>query len=166
MGTEAKEVRSCEDLASVDALILPGGESTVMMKLLEHGRLDRMIINRVRSGMPIFGTCAGAILLSYSHLKLMDISVDRNAYGPQLRSFTEDIMIRDIGEVHASFIRAPKIIRTGTDVLVLALSGDDPVLVRERNILASTFHSELEACTQIHAYFLQFCMRESAPMIP
>lgn len=153
------EVRSAKDLETCDALVLPGGESTVMMKLLCQTGLDQEIIKRVQSGMPVFGTCAGAILLSDSHLDLLDITIDRNAYGSQLQSFSDQITIEDIGTIDAIFIRAPIIIRSGEHVSVLATLKEHPVLVRQGNILAATFHPEIQSDTAIHAAFLNWGMR-------
>lgn len=146
-------VRSVEDLSQVNALILPGGESTVMMKLLRASGLDTAIIECVQHGMPVFGTCAGAILLSDSHLQLMDISVDRNAYGSQHQSFSAPINIGGTS-VTASFIRAPKITRVGEQVQVLAKYNDVPVLVQQGNVLVSTFHTETTGDATLHQKWL------------
>ncbi|MDA0376171.1 MAG: pyridoxal 5'-phosphate synthase glutaminase subunit PdxT [bacterium] len=149
------EVRSAKDLESCDALVLPGGESTVMMKLLKESGLDQEIMNRVQSGMPIFGTCAGAILLSDSHLKLIDITVERNAYGSQLQSFSAQIDVEGIGSMEAVCIRAPIITRVGDGVGVLAQHEDHPVLVQKGNILAATFHPELCVSHSVHKMFIE-----------
>lgn len=148
------EVRSAKDLESCDALVLPGGESTVMMKLLKESGLDQEIMNRVQSGMPIFGTCAGAILLSDSHLKLIDITVERNAYGSQLQSFSAQIDVEGIGSMEAVFIRAPIISRIGENVSVLSFHKENPVLVQQGDILAATFHPEIGCKTAIYSHFL------------
>ncbi|MDP6561417.1 MAG: pyridoxal 5'-phosphate synthase glutaminase subunit PdxT [Candidatus Peribacteraceae bacterium] len=148
------EIRSTKDLEGCDALIIPGGESTVMMKLLKETGLDQSIIDRVRSGMSIFGTCAGAIVLSDSHLKLMDISVERNAYGSQLQSFSDQIDIKNIGSIEATFIRAPIITHVGQNVSILATHNDHPVLVQQGNIVASTFHPEVRSEMAIHQLFV------------
>ena len=157
IGTETKEVRTCEDFSAIDALVIPGGESTVMMKLLRISGLDRAIIDRAKRGMPIFGTCAGAILLSDSHLHIMDITVDRNAYGSQAASFSEKISVDGIGSMPVSFIRAPKISATGQGVRVLAKSAGVPVLVQEGQRIAACFHPELHGETALHRYFLEQC---------
>lgn len=148
------EVRSASDLAACDALILPGGESTVMMQLLTESGLDREIICRVQDGMPVFGTCAGAILLSDTHLKLMDISVERNAYGRQTESFQTELHLSDGRSIAASFIRAPKISRVGEHVETLAVHNGCPVLVRSGSIMAATFHTETEGEIALHRLFL------------
>lgn len=156
IGAEALEVRTVEDLSRCNALILPGGESTVIMKLLSLSGLGEAIVQRVQSGMPVFGTCAGAILLSDSHLKLMDISVDRNAYGSQMQSFDADVSLKKIGAVHASFIRAPRITRTGTNVHILAEHENSVVCAEQGNMLVTTFHTEVTNEPALHEYFLRF----------
>jgi 5'-phosphate synthase pdxT subunit len=152
---DSLEIRSIDQLSQCDALILPGGESTVMMKLLKETGLTQEIIKRAKEGMPIFGTCAGAILLSDSHLALLDISVSRNAYGSQLQSFSDKISIKDIGTVDAVFIRAPIITRIGKSVSVLALHKENPVLVHQGNIVAATFHPEIRSEFAVHELFLE-----------
>ncbi|MCA9371090.1 MAG: pyridoxal 5'-phosphate synthase glutaminase subunit PdxT [Candidatus Peregrinibacteria bacterium] len=142
-------VRTLADLQAVDCLILPGGESTVMMKLLTESGLDEQIKQRVLSGMPVLGTCAGAVLLSDTHLNLLDISVDRNAYGSQVHSFIKAIHIGD-DVIDVSFIRAPIITRVGPSVTVLASHQHHPVAVQQHHILASTFHTELTGDTILH----------------
>lgn len=105
--------------------------------------------------MPVFGTCAGAIILSKGYLDLMDIEVDRNAYGSQLQSFAAEITISDMGTVRAEFIRAPKITSAGPDVTILAEHGGSPVFVRHGNRFASTFHTETMEDARLHAYIFQ-----------
>ncbi len=151
---DSLHVRTKEDLDRVYALIIPGGESTVMMKLLIASGLDKEIIVRVQGGMPVFGTCAGAILLSKSHLNLIDIDVDRNAYGSQVQSFRANIDIKNIGSVEGEFIRAPKITTVGSGVDVLAENEGSAVLVQQGSVLAATFHTETVAVNLLHAYFL------------
>jgi len=154
LNVEGLKVRSIDDLAKCDALILPGGESKVMMKLLVESGLDQEIIKRVQADMPVFATCAGAILLSDSHLNLLDISVDRNAYGSQLQSFSTQIEVEGIGSLEAVFIRAPIISRVGVGVRVLAQHKKHPVLVQKGNILAATFHPELSVESMLHRLFV------------
>lgn len=156
LGASVTEVRTVSDLAQISSLIIPGGESTTMMKLLKTSGLDDAIVKRVREGtLPVFGTCAGAILLSDSHLKLMDISVDRNAYGSQIDSFDASFDVAGIGTIHAAFIRAPKITRTGKNVSILAVHDGNPVVVREGDMFALTCHPEIRADATLHQYFLE-----------
>ncbi|HOP28109.1 MAG TPA: pyridoxal 5'-phosphate synthase glutaminase subunit PdxT [Spirochaetota bacterium] len=163
LGAEALEVRTAEDMSEIDALVIPGGESTVMSKLLARNGLIAPLRDRALNGMPVFGTCAGMILLAKDvddfNLPLpglMDISVHRNAYGRQLESFEASFSVEGLGDdpVTGIFIRAPKIIRCGPDVEILAEYEDIPVLVREKNFLAASFHPELTGDSRIHALFL------------
>ncbi len=145
LGVKSVEVRSKDDLNDLDALIIPGGESTTMNLLM--GEIKNSMKN-----LPIFGTCAGAILLAQHGF--IDIEIERNAYGSQLDSF-EDYFEFQGKEVYGIFIRAPKIKTTGKDVEVLSLnSKKEPVLVSQNNYLVSTFHPELTSNTKIHEYFL------------
>lgn len=148
-------VRTIADLNAVDALVMPGGESTVMLRLMKLSGLDKEVALRVQKGMPVFGTCAGAILLSRTHLNVLDVAIDRNAYGAQLHSFSADLLIEEVGTVAAEFIRAPQIIETGAAVQVLATYGDLPVLVRQAAVLAATFHTETTKDVRLHKYFLE-----------
>lgn len=156
LSVDTKEVRTVSDFSVCDALIIPGGESTVMMKLLRESGLDKEIIRHVRDGMPVFGTCAGAILLSDSHLKLMDISVERNAYGRQTDSFAREIDM-PFGSINVAFIRAPIITRAGGDTEILAEESTHPVLVRQGNMLAATFHTEISGESAVHELFVSSC---------
>lgn len=162
LGAETTEVRTKDELMSVDCLIIPGGESTVMWKLLVKNSLMETLRNRILEGMPVFGTCAGMILLSrmiegmnQPSLGVMDITVERNAYGRQLESFETQLDVSVIGgsPFPAVFIRAPKIISTGKDVEVLAELDSSPVLVRQKNMLAASFHPELTGDRRIHELF-------------
>mgnify|MGYP000446679900 CR=1 FL=1 len=163
LGVDARDVRTRAQLDEIEGLIIPGGESTTMAHLLEKAGMLSALRERGEQGFPIYGTCAGMILLarelndSYpeNRLALMDIAVKRNAYGRQLDSFEADIHIKDIGEFHAIFIRAPKIVRVGPGVEILAEHDATPVLVRQKNLLASSFHPELTGDTRIHEYFLK-----------
>lgn len=158
-----KEVRSLEELASVDRLIIPGGESTVIGSFLHTTGISQEIIRRNEEGsLPLFGTCAGAIVLAKDivgtpapSLNLVDISIERNAYGRQMQSFRTALNIRGIEEqVDASFIRAPKILQFGRAVEVLAEHEGTPVLVRQGDVLVSTFHAELTDSPAIHELFV------------
>jgi pyridoxal 5'-phosphate synthase pdxT subunit len=164
LGVEAIEVRTPEDLAKVDALVIPGGESTTIGKLAVEYGLDRAIPARVKEGMPVYGTCAGMIALSKQAsggdpplLRLMNITVRRNAYGRQVDSFETDLEIPAFGgpPLHAVFIRAPVIENVGPDVEVLASLGGKPVLARQGNMLVSAFHPELTADDRVHRYFVE-----------
>lgn len=162
-GVPSCEVRDRASLSQVSGLIIPGGESTTIGKLLQIYGLDRDIVRRVEQGMVVYGTCAGAILLSKKTtapepnlLRLLDIDTKRNAYGRQVESFATRILASAIfpKPIGAVFIRAPRIIRTGKNVEILARFRNQPVLVREKNILASTFHPELTDDMAVHRYFI------------
>lgn len=150
-------VRTITDLEAVSCLVLPGGESTVMMKLLTESTLGDCIAERIRNGMPVLATCAGAILLSDSHLGVMDITVQRNAYGRQSESFSAVLNIEGVGDTPVAFIRAPKIIRTGEDVRILATYNEAPVLVAQGSMLAATFHTETTGSCVLHELFMENC---------
>ena len=161
-GAEAVEVRSAAGLANIQGLIVPGGESSTMMKLLaEENLLDPL--RQFGQERPIFGTCAGAILLAsgvvnppQASLGLMDIDVERNAYGRQLDSRIAHLSPQGMdGDVEAVFIRAPIIRRVGEDAKILATYEGDPVLVEQGRHLAATFHPELTADSRIHLMFLR-----------
>lgn len=162
LGAETLEVRTNDELLSVDCLIIPGGESTVMGKLLVKNNLMGTLRSRIQDGMPVFGTCAGMIIMSrviegmdQPSLEVMDITVERNAYGRQLESFETDLDIPAItgGPFPGIFIRSPKIVSTGAGVDILSELDSVPVLVRQKNMLAASFHPELSGDTRIHEYF-------------
>jgi 5'-phosphate synthase pdxT subunit len=161
-GAEAVEVRSAADLETVEGLVIPGGESTTMVKLLEEEKLLDPLREFGRR-RPIFGTCAGAILLAtdvanspQASLGLMDMQVERNAYGRQLDSRIAHLNPQGMdGGVEAVFIRAPIIRRVGKEARVLASYEGDPVLVEQGRHLAATFHPELTDDARIHLMFLQ-----------
>ncbi len=164
LGYEVVYVRNPEDMNSVERFIIPGGESTVFAKLSAQNGLDAEIINRVKSGMPVFGTCAGMILLSsgveqYPNQptwNLMNIKVRRNAYGRQLQSEITDIQVEDIGVMSVAFIRAPIITEAGENVKILAYDDkSNIILAREKNILAGAFHPEITGDTRLHEYFMK-----------
>lgn len=165
LGVEGCGVRTVEDLEKVDGLIIPGGESTAIAKLLEKSGLFSEIKKHGQDGLPIYGTCAGAILLAKeiinykSYLGLIDIAVRRNAYGRQIDSFEADINIKKIGAFHAVFIRAPIIERVGSRVEVLAEHDGVPAMAQQGNILVSSFHPELTNDLRIHEYFLKLIER-------
>lgn len=162
-------VREKHHLHHIDALVIPGGESTVISKLLVDLHLMQPIQRLVReTGLPVFGTCAGCILLSAQikqrneqpRIGALDVVVDRNAYGSQIHSFEVDVRsdrfpFADAPPLRAVLIRAPAIVRVGERVDVLASYKDNPVLVRQGNVLACTFHPELTEDTRVHQLFLE-----------
>ncbi len=162
VGCKPVAIKSIEDLKGVNGLILPGGESTTIRKLLDRNHLLQPIRILAEDGMPIFGTCAGLILLAGEvvgyeepHLGLMNVVVERNSYGRQVNSFEVDLTIKDIGEdVPAVFIRAPHIVSVGKDVEILATHDHRIVLARDRHFLGCSFHPELTGDTRIMNYFV------------
>lgn len=150
VGLDAREVRTAAELDGLDALVLPGGESTTMTLGIERDALAAPLADFVRSGRPVLATCAGAILLDDGHLGLLDISCERNSYGPQTRSFEGSVALEDGGVFPGVFIRAPRITRVGDAVEVIATLGGDPVAVRDGPITACTFHPELTTDTTFH----------------
>jgi len=160
LGASVRFVRKPEQLDEVDALIIPGGESTTFLNFLaEHGFLEKL--RAFVRAKPTFGTCAGAILLAkdvenpaQESLDALDIAIRRNAYGRQNESFVSDVET-SLGPLELVFIRAPKITRVGAGVEVLATEKDDPVLVRQGKVMASTFHPELSTSTRVHEEFLK-----------
>jgi pyridoxal 5'-phosphate synthase pdxT subunit len=158
IGVASFEARLPEELERASGLVLPGGESTTMWKFFESAPWEEAIARFAQRRRPILGTCAGAILLAreVTHpaqkgLALLDIGVERNAYGRQADSFVGEVEAPALGgRLPAVFIRAPKIRRVGADVEVLATLAGEPVLVRRGNVLAATFHPELTADTRVH----------------
>lgn len=163
IGVDVIEVRRSNDLDATDGLIIPGGESTTMLKFIEEENLAASITDFARQRKPIFGTCAGAILLArevynpaQASLGLIDIGVERNGYGRQVDSFIAGIETAfEGGPLEAVFIRAPRIRGAGPNVEVLASLNDEPVLVREGNTLAATFHPELTGDIRVHSLFVE-----------
>ena len=166
IGARAREVRTPAGLDGLDALIIPGGESTVMMLGIEREGLAEPLRNVAAAGTPVLGTCAGMIVLDRDHLGLLDIRSERNAFGRQLRSFEADIELTGLNgvPVHAVFIRAPWVAEVGDDVEVLAQVDGHPVAVRQGNVLAVAFHPELSGETRLHALLLG--LRPRAPAQP
>ena len=156
LGAVAREVRIPADLDGLDALIIPGGESTVMTLGIEREGLGDPLRELARSGTPVLGTCAGMIMLDRTHLGVLDIEARRNAFGRQLHSFEADLDVAGVtGEpVHAVFIRAPWVADTGPGVEVLAQVEGHPVAVRQGNVIAVSFHPELTGETRLHALLL------------
>ena len=169
LGVEAVEVRTEEELASIDALVIPGGESTTIGRLARIYGLIDPLRERINNGMPVLGTCAGMIFLGAAtvrydqpQLGVLDVVVERNAFGRQVDSFEADLDVVGLDEpMHAVFIRAPWIEKIGADVEVLASvtdpeSGDThPVVVRQGRILATSFHPELTDDTRVHEMLLR-----------
>lgn len=160
LGVETVLVRTAAELETVDALVLPGGESTAMLRLMEPDRLAEKIARRARNGLPILATCAGVILLAVATkpdqptLAVLDIDVERNAYGRQIHSRVAVVELVDVlggsAELEGVFIRAPRITRIGPEVSVLGRLGSEPVLVRQGGIIAATFHPELTDDKRVH----------------
>ncbi len=162
-GVLTKEVLTPQDLAAVDGLVIPGGESSVLSKLMKKNELVEPLKERIRKGFPVYGTCAGMILLAQTAdeemqpLAVMDLDLERNAYGRQMDSFVSDVNVGDIENFPAVFIRAPQVRRVGANVKVLAKHGEMPILCRQENLLAGTFHPELTDDLRLHQYFIKLC---------
>ncbi|HYZ14917.1 MAG TPA: pyridoxal 5'-phosphate synthase glutaminase subunit PdxT [Candidatus Acidoferrum sp.] len=171
-GAEVVEVRTPGDLARADALVVPGGESTTVIRLLERFGLVGPIRSRVRAGMPFWGTCMGLIVAAHDvadlhqeTLDLIDVTVRRNAFGRQIDSAEVPLVIPALGEAPfpAIFIRAPWIERTGPGVELLAERDGHGVMVRQGNVLGTSFHPELTGDDRVHAYFLRMVEAANEP---
>lgn len=164
LGAEPREVRVPADLAGLDGLIIPGGESTTMTLGIERERLAEPLRELARSGTPVFGTCAGLIMLDREHLGIMDVLATRNAFGRQVHSFEADLAIDGIDgpPVRAVFIRAPWVAERGDDVEVLAAVDGHPVAVQQGHLLAISFHPELTGEPRLHERFLALVERAAA----
>lgn len=162
--TKTRIVKTAKDLDCIDGLILPGGESTAIGKLLDYFSLKEILQQKIISGLPVFGTCAGLILLAKNienqtntHLATMDITVKRNGYGSQLNSFSTNLLIPTIDKnmpIPLVFIRAPYITKTDKDVQILATLDNKIIAARQKNMLVSSFHPELTCDLRFHQYFL------------
>lgn len=162
--TKTRIVKTAKDLDCIDGLILPGGESTAIGKLLDYFSLKEILQEKIISGLPVFGTCAGLILLAKNienetntHLATMDITVKRNGYGSQLNSFSTNLLIPTIDKnipIPLVFIRAPYITKTDKDVQILATLDNKIIAARQKNMLVSSFHPELTCDLRFHQYFL------------
>lgn len=170
LGAATREVRQLRDMAGIDAMVIPGGESTTMGKLLTDLEMLEPLRARIREGMPVYGSCAGLILLCRNiegseqpRLGILDATVRRNAFGRQVDSFEADLVIPELGAepLPAVFIRAPVILATGPEVRVLARvemdGAERAVAVRQDRVLATSFHPELTPDTRFHRYFLDIC---------
>lgn len=157
LGARPREVRVRGDLNGLDALIIPGGESTVMSLGIEREGLAEPLCELAGAGTPVLGTCAGMIMLGREHLGVLDVHVRRNAFGRQLRSFESEVEVDGVGgaPLRAVFIRAPWIERHGDGVEVLARVEGHPVAVRQGNVLAVSFHPELAGEVRLHALLLE-----------
>jgi 5'-phosphate synthase pdxT subunit len=159
LGADAVEVRLPEELEGLDGLVIPGGESTTIARLMQLYGLEEALRQFRR---PVFGTCAGMILLDRNHLGLVDLEVDRNAYGRQVASFEADLDLDGEGEpLRGVFIRAPRVRDAGPDVEVLAELDGQPVLMREGRFLVASFHPELTDDTRVHERFLGLVREET-----
>lgn len=168
LGVENVELRNLEDFQKyqkeLSGLILPGGESTTMGKLLRDQDMLIPIREAILSGLPVFGTCAGLILLAKeitsqdeSHLGTMDMVVERNAYGRQLGSFYTEAECKGVGKIPMTFIRGPIISSVGEDVEILAIVDNQIVAAQEKNMLVTSFHPELNDDIRLHQYFIEMC---------
>lgn len=171
LGVESVKVRYEEDLEGLDGLIIPGGESTAIRKIIDDNKIFDALKNKIESGLPTWGTCAGLILLANriqnqetSHLKLIDITVVRNGYGRQLGSFKTYKIIPEISSepLPLVFIRAPYITEVGSNVQVLCVHDDRIVAAKDGNILVTSFHPELSESTQFHKYFTEMINKSKA----
>ena len=173
LGVESIELRNLEDFqqhrSELSGLILPGGESTTMGKLLRDQQMLIPIREAILNGLPVFGTCAGLILLARqitsqeeSHLSTMDIVVERNAYGRQLGSFYTEADCKGVGKIPMTFIRGPIISEVGKGVNVLAVVNHQIVAAQEKNMLVTSFHPELTKDLRLHQYFLNMCIQKQS----
>jgi pyridoxal 5'-phosphate synthase pdxT subunit len=158
LGAEVREVRLPRELDGLDGLVIPGGESTAIMRLIRLYGLEEAI----RSfPAPVLGTCAGLILLDRAHLGLVDVAVERNGYGRQVASFEADLALDgDARPLRGVFIRAPRVVETGPEVEVLAEHDGEPVLLRDGRFLVASFHPELTDDTRVHERFLDLVREE------
>jgi 5'-phosphate synthase pdxT subunit len=156
LGADAIAVRRAEELAGLDALVIPGGESTTIMKAIERDGLRPAIEAHVKGGRPVLGTCAGMIVCDRDHLGLADVVARRNAFGRQLASFEADLDVDGLGPepLRAVFIRAPWVEEAGPDVEVLATVDGHPVAIRQDGVVLVAFHPELTEDSRVHAYLM------------
>ncbi|QTA38141.1 pyridoxal 5'-phosphate synthase glutaminase subunit PdxT [Thermosipho ferrireducens] len=168
MGIKTMVVRTPEELDKVDGLIIPGGESTTMIRIMKMVNLYDALKAKIETGFPVFGTCAGMILLSnevtnfkQDSLKAINIKIERNAYGRQVESFETDIEIKGFNsKFRAIFIRAPKVVSYDENIEILATFENSPVLLKQDNILVASFHPELTNDTRVHEYFLNMVKQQ------
>jgi len=169
LGIDSFEIRNRNDLTStMGGIILPGGESTTIGKLLCDLDMLEELKSQIKNGLPVFGTCAGMILLAkevdggQSWLQIMNIAVKRNAYGRQLGSFFVEANFKDVGIVPMTFIRAPYITQAGSSVTLLSEVEGRIVAAEEKNMLVTSFHPELTSSSKVHRYFIEkFCRKQN-----
>lgn len=156
LGAEPREVRTPEEMEGLDALVIPGGESTTIGKMIASAELEPALRAHHEAGRPVLGTCAGLIVCDAEHLGFIDATAKRNAFGRQLQSFEADLEVVGAGDepLRAVFIRAPWVESHGPRVEVLASFGDHPVAIREGSVLACAFHPELTDDPRFHAIFM------------
>ena len=166
LGHEGVEVKKLEDMKDLQGIILPGGESTTIGKLLREIKMLTPLREKIISGLPVWGTCAGMILLAKyiegepdGHLKLMDIKVKRNAYGSQIDSFKRNVMISEISSesLPLVFIRGPLITEVSKDAQIICTVDDKIVAAKQKNMFVTSFHQELTNNLEIHKYFINMC---------
>jgi 5'-phosphate synthase pdxT subunit len=174
LGVTARPIRRADELADLDGIVIPGGESTTICRLLDVFELREPLVARLAAGLPAFGSCAGMIVLAgeildgrpdQRPLGAIDIVVRRNAFGRQVDSFETDLEIDGVtgGPLRAVFIRAPWVERAGPDVTVLARVGGHPVAVRQGTVLATSFHPEVSGDDRLHALFLELVAQSDSP---
>lgn len=166
LGHEGIEIKKLQDMNGLNGIILPGGESTTIGKLLRETKMLLPLREKILSGLPVWGTCAGMILLAkyiegsdHEHLKVMDIKVKRNAYGSQINSFKKNVVINDISskELPLVFIRGPLITEVFNDTQIICRVDDNIVAAKQKNMFATSFHPELTDNLEVHRYFINMC---------
>jgi len=166
LGHEGIEIKKLDDMDGIDGIILPGGESTTIGKILRETKMLIPLRGKILSGLPVWGTCAGMILLAkyiegsnQEHLKVMDIKVKRNAYGSQINSFTRDVIINEISSepLPLVFIRGPLITEVLSDAKIICTVDDKIVAAKQKNMFATSFHPELTDSLEMHKYFINMC---------
>lgn len=170
LGHEGVEIKKLEDMKDLQGIILPGGESTTIGKLLRERNMLTILREKIISGFPVWGTCAGMILLakyieesSQGHLKVMDIKVKRNAYGSQVDSFKKNVIINEISSdpIPLIFIRAPLITEVFEGVKIICTVDDKIVAAKQNNMFATSFHPELTDNLEVHRYFVNMCKEKT-----